>query len=105
MLRLRTKPHDIFDAGAVIPTAIEDHDLACGRKMRHVTLHIHLSAFAVGRCGKSHDSKHARTDPLGDCLDRPSLAGAITALEYHDDTQSFSFHPVLKQAKLCLQPA
>ena len=34
--------HHVLDAGAVVPAAIEDHDLAGGREMLHVPLDVHL---------------------------------------------------------------
>jgi len=68
VLFLSAEAHDIFDAGPVVPTAVEDHDLASGREMRHVTLRIHLRFFtvrggrAVPRVEKSAGSP-ARSSP------------------------------------------
>ena len=31
----------------LVPTTVEDHDFARGRKMKHISLHIHLGFFAV----------------------------------------------------------
>src|SRR5262245_33017303 len=39
MLGLAAKAHDVFDAGAVVPAAVEDDDLAGGRETLHVALH------------------------------------------------------------------
>src|SRR5215831_10925798 len=36
MLLFRTKSHHVLHSGAVIPTAVEDHDFSCGGKVRHV---------------------------------------------------------------------
>src|SRR4029453_15862310 len=36
----RAKAHDVFNAGAVIPTAIEDHDFPSSRKVLNITLHV-----------------------------------------------------------------
>src|ERR1700737_2019997 len=36
------KPHDVSDARPIVPAAIEDHDLACGRELLKITLHEHL---------------------------------------------------------------
>src|SRR3954447_18724146 len=38
VLRRRTEAHHIFDAGAVVPAAVEDDDFTCSRKMLHVAL-------------------------------------------------------------------
>ena len=80
----RAEFHHPLDAGAIVPAAIEDHDLAAGRKMPHVALDIHLRLFPLGRGGQRDDAEDARTDALGDRLDDPALAGAVAALE-HDD--------------------
>src|SRR6266480_2004478 len=37
---LRAEPHHMLDAGAVIPTAIENHDLTSGWEERHVALEV-----------------------------------------------------------------
>ena len=62
----RAEAHDVFDAGAVVPAAVEDHDLAAGRKVLDVALHVHLALLAVGRRRQRHDAEDARADPLGD---------------------------------------
>ena len=36
------EPHDGFDAGAVVPAAVEDDDLTRSRKVRDVALEVHL---------------------------------------------------------------
>ena len=77
----RAEFHHPLDAGAIVPAAVKDHDLAGGRKMAHVALHIHLRLFPIGRRGQRDDAEHARTDALGDRLDHPALAGAVAALE------------------------
>src|SRR5271154_1910358 len=41
--------HHIFDAGPVVPTPIEDHNLTRGGKMRNVALHVHLTLLAIRR--------------------------------------------------------
>src|SRR5262249_8797181 len=105
VLLLSTKSHHVFDAGAVVPTAIEDHDLARRRKLLDVALHKHLRFFPVRRSRESHHSKHARTHPLGDGLDGAALAGGIAALEYDDDTRTLVLDPILQMAKLDLKLA
>ena len=96
MLRVGRKAHDIFDAGAVVPAAVEDHDFAGGRKVRDVALHIHLALFAVARRRQRDDAEYARTDALGDRLDRAALARGVAALEDDDDSHFFGFDPVLQ---------
>jgi hypothetical protein len=41
-LVLGAEAHDPFDTGAVVPAAVEDHDLAPGGKVRYVSLQVHL---------------------------------------------------------------
>src|SRR6516165_1267626 len=103
---LRTaKSHDRFDAGAVVPTAIEDYDLARGRKLLDVALHEHLRLFPVRRSGKRHHAKHARAHALADGLDGSALAGGVAPLEHDDDARSLVLDPILQMAKLDLKLA
>src|SRR5262249_18478501 len=105
VLILSTKSHHVFDAGAVVPTAVEDHDLARGRKLLDVALHKHLRLFPVRRSRKSHHAKDARAHTLGDGLDGPALAGGVAPLEHDDDARSLSLDPILQMAKLDLKLA
>jgi hypothetical protein len=75
------KPTGSLNAGAVVPASNEDHGLACSWKVRKVTLHVHLRLLALSRSRQRNDSKHSRTDPLGDRFDRASFTGAITSLK------------------------
>ena len=43
-LLLGAEPHHTLDAGAVVPAAVEDDDLAGGREVRDVALDVHLRA-------------------------------------------------------------
>ena len=84
VLFLGAEAHHVFDAQAVIPAPVEDHDLAGGREVLHVALDVHLRLLAVGRRGQRHDAEHARADAFGDGLDGAALAGGIAALENDD---------------------
>src|SRR5678815_388216 len=105
VLVLRTEPHDVLDAGAVVPAAVEDDDLAACGEVRQVALQVHLRLFAFGRSGKRHDTKHARTDTLADRSNRPALACAVATLENNDDAQALVFDPGLELAQLSLEAA
>src|SRR5262249_48391848 len=85
VLRFLDKTHDVLDAGAVVPAAIEDHDLTRCWKMLDVALHEHLRFLPIRGSRKCHDSEHARTDAFSKRLDRPALAGGVTPLEDDDD--------------------
>src|SRR6266850_211078 len=52
MLFFGAKTHHVFHSGAVVPASVEDDNLPGGRKMLHVTLHVHLTFFAVGWSGQ-----------------------------------------------------
>jgi hypothetical protein len=80
-LHLRAKTHDALDAGAVVPAAIKDDDFTGCRQMRYIPLQVHLAPFAFGGRRQRDDAKDPGAHPLGDGLDRASLAGPITSLE------------------------
>src|SRR5262245_25589974 len=50
ILFLGAEAHDMLHSGAVVPTAIENHDFSRRRKMLHVALHIHLRFLAIRWC-------------------------------------------------------
>jgi hypothetical protein len=105
MLRLCAETHYVLDASPVVPTAIEDHDLARRRKMREVALKVYFRLLAVGRRRQRHHPEYAGADPLGDGLDRAALPGGIASFEDHHHAQALLFDPVLQGAKLNLQLA
>src|SRR5580693_2132396 len=100
----RAEAHDVFDAGAVVPAPVEDHDLAAGRKALDIALHVHLALLAVGRGRQRDDTEDPRADPLGDGLDRAALARRVAPFEHDDDPLAGGLDPVLKVAELLLQP-
>src|SRR5258706_495340 len=69
--------HHPLDQRSVVPTAIEDHDLARGRKVRNITLNVNLRFLAVGRSGQRDDPEHARTHTLGYAFDDTALSSGI----------------------------
>ena len=95
--------HHMLDAGAVVPTAIKNHDLAGGREMLHVPLHVHLALFPIRWGGQRGNAKHARADALGDGADGPALARAVASLEHDDDSQPLGLYPLLERAELGLK--
>src|SRR5262249_27976161 len=105
VLVVGAEAHDAFDAGPVVPAAVKDHDFTGRRKVRYVALQIQLSLLSIGRRRQRHDAEHARTDPLGDGLNRAALPGGVAAFEDHDDTQVFALDPVLQCAELDLELA
>ena len=85
VLLLGAEAHDVFDAGPVVPAAVEDHDLSGRRKMREVALHVHLRLFPIRGGGQRDQSEGARAHPLGQRPDRPTLAGGVATFEDDDD--------------------
>ena len=51
-LLLGAEAHDALDAGAVVPGAVEQHDVALGRQVRDVALEVPLAALGLGRLGQ-----------------------------------------------------
>ena len=105
ILLLRAEAHHALHAGAVVPTAVEDHDFAGSRKVLHVTLQVHLRLFAVRRSRQRDESEDARAHAFGDRLDGPALAGRVAPLEDHDHPQSLELHPLLQAAEFGLELA
>ena len=99
VLFLRAKAHHIFHASAVVPTAVENHDLARRREMLHVTLEVHLRLLAVGRRGQRHKSEYARADSLGQGPDGATLARGVAAFEDDDDAQPLLLDPILEMTQ------
>src|SRR6516165_244130 len=85
VLRLCAKAHDVFDTGPVIPAAVKDDDFARCRETLNVALHKHFSLFAVRRRGQCSHSKDPWAYPLGNSLDRTTLARGIASFEQDDD--------------------
>ena len=104
MLLLGAEAHDMFHAGPVVPTAVEDHDLACRRKVREIALDIHLRLFAV-RWSRAAQ-RPGTCAGLTRSVMRPdgaAFAGRIAALEHDDDPLAGRLHPILKKAQLGLE--
>src|SRR5262245_21260940 len=105
VLLFSAESHDVFDAGAVVPAAVENDELARSRKLLDVSLGEHLCLFPVRRRRECNDTKDARTDPLGDCLDGSAFPRGVAAVEYDDDAEPLVFDPLLQMAELHLELA
>jgi hypothetical protein len=102
-LLLRAEAHDAFHARAIVPAAVEQHDLTCGRQMADIALEIPLRLFAAIGRGQGGHAADTRIEPLGDALDRAALAGGIAPLEQDDNLEALALHPVLKADQFILQ--
>ncbi len=89
------EPHDALDTAAVVPRAVEQHDLATPRQMANVALEEPLGPLVVGRLVERHDPRTPRIEMLREPLDGPTLAGGISALEQDNDLPVRCLHPVL----------
>ena len=84
ILGFGAETHDVFDPGAVIPTAVEQDDFPGGGEVRHVALKIPLRSLAFGRSGEGHYAADAWIEALGDALDSAALAGGVASFENDD---------------------
>ena len=81
----RAEAHDALDAGAVVPGAVEQHDVAGGRQMADVALEVPLAALGLGRLRQRDGARVARVEALEEAADAAALAGGVAALEQHDE--------------------
>src|SRR5690606_37336369 len=98
-------PHDAFDACAVVPGAVEEHDLARGREVRDVALEVPLLLFALGRNLERDDACTTGVQVLGEALDRSTLASGIATLKDDHDLLARLLDPRLQLEQLDLQLA
>ena len=56
----RAESHDVLDAGAVVPTAVEQHHFARRREMGDVTLEIPARLVAFAGASQGDDAADAR---------------------------------------------
>src|SRR5689334_15862366 len=99
----RAESHHAFDAGAVVPAAIEQDDLAGGRQMLNVALEIPLSALDVARLLERHHPCAARVEMLHESLDGAALAGGVATLEQDHQALPSGLGPGLQLEQLGLQ--
>ena len=64
VLVVGAEPHDSFDAGAVVPAAVEQHDLAGRRQMLDVALEVPLVRSRSVGAGSADDTCDARVQVL-----------------------------------------
>src|SRR6516164_5323246 len=95
--------HHALDAGAVVPGAVEQHDLAASRQMRDIALEVPLRALALVGCGKGGDAADPGIEALGDALDHAALAGGVAALEEDDHLELVVLDPILELDQFALQ--
>src|SRR4029077_9359963 len=92
---IRTKSHHSLHAGPVIPTAIENDNFTCCRKMFEITLKIYLSALPLGGSRESNHPKYPMAHPLRDSLDSPAFPGRVSAFKKNNNPCSGMLYPKL----------
>ena len=95
--------HHAFDAGTVVPGAVEEDHFPCGRQMGDVALEEPLGGFAFTGLFQRHDAGPARVQVLGEPLDGSALAGGVSALEEHHESAPGGLDPDLQLEQLDLQ--
>ena len=96
-LELRRLPHELvvllvgaeahhpFDAGAVVPTAVEQHDLAFTGEVLYVALEVPPALLLLGGLGEGRRPWHRGVEVFHEAFDGAALAGGVAALEHHAD--------------------
>src|SRR6516165_5949570 len=79
------KPHDVLDAGPVVPTPVEHDHFLRRWKMRHVSLEVPGRAIMIRRLAESDNAGLAWAQMLNDALDRAVLSAGIPTLKNDQD--------------------
>ncbi len=98
------EPEDVLDAGAVVPTAVEQHDLAGRGELLHVPLEVPLRGLTLGRDGQRDVLGDAGVHVFRHPLDRAALARGVASLEHHHETHAGGRAPLLHLDELDLEP-
>src|SRR5699024_1993405 len=84
VLRVGAEAHDALDAGAVVPGAVEEDDLATGREVLGVALEVPAGGLAFGRLLQGDGAGTTRGGPRVEAGAGAGLAGGVAALEEDD---------------------
>jgi hypothetical protein len=97
------EPHQPFDPRAVVPTAVEDHELAGRRHVRDVSLEVPLRALAIRRLGQCHHAHLPRVEAPGQRRDRSAFAGRVTPLQHDHHSFAGLLQPVGQLIELAFE--
>ena len=74
---LRAEAHDALNAGAIIPTSVEENDLTGRGQFGNIPLEVPLPALPLGRSGEGDDTADAGVQRICNALDDATLARCI----------------------------
>ena len=69
VLSVGAEAHDALDAGAVVPGAVEEHDLAAGWEVLDVALEVPAGGLALGRLLQGDGARTTGVEVLVEALD------------------------------------
>jgi hypothetical protein len=97
------KAHDPLHAGAVVPAAVEQHDLATRGQVLHIALKVPLAALHFAGLFQRHHARTPRVQVLHEALDGTALAGCIAPLEQDHHALAGLLDPGLQLEQFHLQ--
>ena len=100
---LGAESHYFFDAGAVVPGAVEKSDLAIGRQVLDVPLEVPLSGFLARGFFECDYFGSSGVEVLHKATDRSTFSSRVTAFVDDQDLLAGVAHPVLHLDKLNLE--
>ena len=95
--------HDTFNAGAVVPGTIEEHDLSGSGKVIHIALEVPLGAFLLRRLLQSYHPRTSGIEMFHEALDGATLASCIPALEHDHVPVVIALRPLLQLQQFDLE--
>ncbi len=103
VLRLGAKAHHPLHPGAVVPTAVEQHEFGGRRQIRHIALEVPLRLISGGGFVQRHHAGIARREVLDDALNGAILARAVAPFEQDENAVALGNEVLLELHQLDLQ--
>ena len=103
--RLVDETHHVFDAGAVVPAAVEDDDFASGGEMLDIALEKQLALLPFGRRGQGNDPEYSGAHSFRKRPNGATFARGIATLESDDDPKALLLNPFLQMTEFDLKLA
>ena len=102
MLGFGAKAHDAFDAGAVVPGAVEKYHFPASWKMLDIALEVPGGGFAWRRLLERNGACTAGVEVLVEAFDRSAFTCGVAAFEKDNVALSGFFGPILEFQQLNL---